>query len=473
MQVCLVLTLLIGIIGIIFSGKSLKVYIPLHEPVQYGQELHLHWDEGHMNAKIISLEEETLCIEFTAEQEGTHWIDIQSSDGDSIGQYGFKTTAHGYIYDLVTGSFSGCYALTCDIIFFCISFALILFHSFFSRTGSRLYSYYSILAFGMALFFSIFGINLSFEFSRHLLQPQNYGMSEIYSAFSSAAWSFIALTTPLILIFAVSLIVSNIQLLKYEGKSFQNLLSSIAGILMLSGMVLCYLMATRPFMGSVSELRIHDTINSVFCTIYAYFECILFSSAVNGLRAAKHIPPYDRDFILILGCGFRQDGTLTPLLQGRADAALHFRQKQLEKTGKAAVFVPSGGQGSDEPISEAEAISRYLLSQGIPQEAILKEEHSTTTLENMQFSKKLIDEKMPDAKTAFATTNYHVFRSGLWAQIAGLNAEGIGGKTKWWFWPNAFMRECAGLLQKRMIQEALWLMVTVGFFGIVSYLVPR
>ena len=85
MQVCLVLTLLIGIIGIIFSGKSLKVYIPLHEPVQYGQELHLHWDEGHMNAKIISLEEETLCIEFTAEQEGTHWIDIQSSDGDSIG----------------------------------------------------------------------------------------------------------------------------------------------------------------------------------------------------------------------------------------------------------------------------------------------------------------------------------------------------------------------------------------------------
>ena len=103
---------------------------------------------------------------------------------------------------------------------------------------------------------------------------------------------------------------------------------------------------------------------------------------------------------------------------------MRFRNEQLERTGKAAVLVPSGGQGPDEPMAEVEAISRYLLMQDIPREAILKEERSTTTLENMRFSKALIDERMQDARVVFATTNYHVFRSGIWAQLAGLEAEG-------------------------------------------------
>ncbi len=46
-----------------------------------------------------------------------------------------------------------------------------------------------------------------------------------------------------------------------------------------------------------------------------------------------------------------------------------------------------------------------------------------------------------------------VFRSGIWAQTAGLDAEWIGCKTKWWFFPNAFLRECVGLLQKKIAFE--------------------
>ena len=61
-----------------------------------------------------------------------------------------------------------------------------------------------------------------------------------------------------------------------------------------------------------------------------------------------------------------------------------------------------------------------------------------------------------------------MFRSGLWAKQAGLPAEGIGSKTKWWFWPNAFVRETAGLLQKRWKQETLFLVMLVAFFGVLS-----
>ena len=68
----------------------------------------------------------------------------------------------------------------------------------------------------------------------------------------------------------------------------------------------------------------------------------------------------------------------------------------------------------------------------------------------------------------FSTTNYHVFRSGVWAGLAGFPAEGIGSRTKWWFWPNAFVRECAGLLQNRIPQEAALLAVLTAVFALLS-----
>ena len=132
------------------------------------------------------------------------------------------------------------------------------------------------------------------------------------------------------------------------------------------------------------------------------------------------------------------------------------------------MFIPSGGQGRDETMPEAEAIRRYLLSQGVPESAILLETRSANTYQNMAFSKEIIQDVRPDGRTVFATTNYHVFRSGIWAAQAGLTAEGIGGKTKWWFWPNAFMRECIGLLQRRWKQEGVLLVLLLAIFGLLS-----
>ena len=132
------------------------------------------------------------------------------------------------------------------------------------------------------------------------------------------------------------------------------------------------------------------------------------------------------------------------------------------------MLIPSGGQGADEPISEAEAMARYLLSKGIPENEILREEHSVNTLENMAFSRKIISTLSPGAKTAFATTNYHVFRSGLWSNRAGLHAEGFGSRTKWWYWPNAFVRECIGLAAHRWKQELLGLILLIVCFWLLS-----
>ena len=104
----------------------------------------------------------------------------------------------------------------------------------------------------------------------------------------------------------------------------------------------------------------------------------------------------------------------------------------------------------------------------MPGELIRPEAQSANTYQNMEYSGRIIQEINREGKVVFATTNYHVFRSGVWAGLAGLPAEGIGSRTKWWFWPNAFMRETIGLLQNRWKQEILLLIILIAFFGTLS-----
>ena len=86
-------------------------------------------------------------------------------------------------------------------------------------------------------------------------------------------------------------------------------------------------------------------------------------------------------------------------------------------------------------------MKKYLMEQGIKEENIIVEDKSKNTYENVKLSDKIIRERNKDAKVAFSTTNYHVFRGGAIAKEQNLNYEGIGAKTKSYFWINAFIRE--------------------------------
>lgn len=170
------------------------------------------------------------------------------------------------------------------------------------------------------------------------------------------------------------------------------------------------------------------------------------------------------DYIIIHGAGL--DGPRpTPLLAGRIDKALELWNKQ-HQHGK---FVASGGQGADEIVSEAQAMRDYLLEKGVPADAILMEDKSTTTWENLRYSLAIIradrasaaadgapataaaeDASAPsgdtasvngDFTTAVVTSDFHVFRCAEYAHNLGLKADGIGSHTKGWYWPTAFIRE--------------------------------
>ena len=101
----------------------------------------------------------------------------------------------------------------------------------------------------------------------------------------------------------------------------------------------------------------------------------------------------------------------------------------MEKTGESLLFVVSGGKGSDEIISEADAMKYYLLESGIDDDRILAETKSQSTTENIRFSASMIRQENENAQIAFSTTNYHVFRAGNIAWGQGIYMEGIGGFT--------------------------------------------
>lgn len=272
-------------------------------------------------------------------------------------------------------------------------------------------------------------------------------------------------TLPPMFCFAVSVSVSNLALMRKEGARPANTLGIVVSGMMVLGLAVLFILY---------QLKMQYKYLAVpyaICTgLYVLFELVLVSTVFCGVYVSKSKPAFDKDYILILGCKIRKDGSLYPLVRGRADRAIEFYRAQLKKTGKAAVFVPSGGQGSDEVMAEGQAIANYLLSQGIPQEQILSETKSTTTLENMRFSTALIAEKNPDAKLVFSTTGYHVFRSGIIAADAGKKMDGIGSKTKWYFWPNAFLREVAGLFLSRPKKQLLILLAVAALAGLSGWL---
>ena len=116
----------------------------------------------------------------------------------------------------------------------------------------------------------------------------------------------------------------------------------------------------------------------------------------------------------------------------------------------------------------------YLLSHGAEDDEVFPEKKSVNTLENLQFSKKVADGIKPDAKFAFATTNYHIFRSGILAREAGLDAEGIASDTKWYFWPNGFVREFFAILSMHRKAHAVFAAlaaVVCAALGCITYFI--
>lgn len=296
-------------------------------------------------------------------------------------------------------------------------------------------------------------IFLSFFLVANFVSIFNYqGLLESTEKIVHTIVAFSTLLFPFALVAFVFITICSVILIKKEGWSVRNLFALMLSISMcvltlLPG--LAYRILAKSQIASIYDLNsagpyIYNFLATLVYLTVIYLECILVSTIAVAVVAAKRKIEMDKDYMIILGCKVLDDGSLTPILQRRVDRALDFRNAQLEATGKDLIFIPSGGKGDDEKISEAEAMEKYLLEHGIKKKQILIENRSKNTDENIKFSNRLVGDKK--AKVGFATTNYHVFRAGLLATKQGLKLEGIGAQTKTYFWTNALIREFIGTL---------------------------
>ena len=322
-------------------------------------------------------------------------------------------------------------------------------------------SYSIIMNLGLFLFIiiNIFRmINLLIE-NWHVMN-----IIDIYNNTIESFSFFAMLTLPCIVILSIYGIITNIVLIKKEGFAPRHLLGIIIAVLALIGLLgsqTIYLYTYKLLVGK-DQMVIKKLIDIVVNVTLTYFYTLIIASLYCNLRAAKHVPKYDKDFVIILGCRVRKDGSLTPLLKGRVDKAIEFANDQYKNTKKKIIYVPSGGKGTDECIAEAKAIEKYLIEKGIEKDRIIVEDKSTSTEENMKFSKDKIFKVKKDPNITIATTNYHVFRSLVIANNHGLKCEGIGSKTIWYYYTNALIREfVVNMFQERKKHIALILLMNI------------
>lgn len=149
-------------------------------------------------------------------------------------------------------------------------------------------------------------------------------------------------------------------------------------------------------------------------------------------------PVAEVDYLIILGAGLNGE-QLSWTLWERMQKGLDY----LEGHPKVKVVL-SGGQGSGEEISEAEGMRRFLVDHGIADERILKEDQSTSTMENFRFSKEILVRQpgfQNSERVAVITNDFHLFRSKILARRNGLIPVGIPSPTPWYLVPNVYLRE--------------------------------
>ncbi|MDO4483097.1 MAG: YdcF family protein [Clostridia bacterium] len=151
------------------------------------------------------------------------------------------------------------------------------------------------------------------------------------------------------------------------------------------------------------------SVGAVCALVFAVFLTVLF---IIARHAYKKCPP-GMDYLIVLGCQSE-----SKVLFIRCDAAAAYLQASPETK-----VIASGGQGSNEAISEAESISRRLQAQGIAPERIVLEDKSRNTIQNLRNAAAMLPE---GSKVALVTDDYHQFRAGLIAKrVLGRKVYGL------------------------------------------------
>lgn len=244
--------------------------------------------------------------------------------------------------------------------------------------------------------------------------------------------------------FIIVLISTGIKLVKREGKTLSHLLSFSLGIFLILWTYFYPVMISK-----IDNIYI-QALSSFISAVIGYFILLVVLYYITGLLNAKPMYGKKYDYIIVLGSRII-DGKVPPLLANRIDAGMEVYNRQIEE-GYKTKMIFSGGMGKDELVAEGVGMRDYAIKKGIDEKYAIAEDKSKTTRENLLFSKKIIDKDLKEENISknpnilIATNNYHVLRALFLGKDLGIKADGVGGKTPFYFWINALIREMIALI---------------------------
>lgn len=177
---------------------------------------------------------------------------------------------------------------------------------------------------------------------------------------------------------------------------------------------------------------------------------IAFTSSLLAIRSEWNATINEPDSIhvlIVLGAGVWGDRP-SPQLQLRLETAASLYKKNPEMT-----VLVSGGQGPDEWISEAQAMHDTLIALGVSDTSILMEEDSTSTAENLRYSKAILDSLGFDSSSiGIVTTDFHMYRAKMLARRFGMDAKGQSAPNVPIIIVKNTLREIAALIKDFVIR---------------------
>lgn len=235
-----------------------------------------------------------------------------------------------------------------------------------------------------------------------------------------------------------------------DGRSFLKRLYHMVYIMVLltiSGLYIAY----GPIIINVAGLWMSAI---TFTMLFSFISFCIWCSGFIHQRNA-----FDFDLLLILGAGIFSE-RVTPLLARRLDIAVALYEENPELH-----LLVSGGQGPDEPISEARAMQHYLIEQGVPSSHITREPNSVSTHENLKFSHRIIQRQYQTKSNILCiTSQFHILRALRYAQMENVSMEGIGSHTPYHFLEISLLRDFLAL----MYEYKLLLTIYFGLLFAVS-----
>ena len=203
------------------------------------------------------------------------------------------------------------------------------------------------------------------------------------------------------------------------------------------------LLAVTVFWQRVKALVIRITVNKVGKTVF-FLLCgifgllVIYALVLSGIMAkAALTSPKAPDAVIVLGCKVQKSGNPSLMLSKRIDAAYEYLAENPDM-----ICIVSGGQGSDEPRSEAEVMKACLVEKGIDEKRIFEENRSESTRQNIEFSLALLKEKNIEVgEAAIVTDGFHQYRASLIAGEFGLEPTAVNAETPLWLVAVYWVRE--------------------------------